>query len=38
MPSSERHARRIDAILLLQPQLDANYQGVKANAYAWPGA
>lgn len=28
-------ARRIAAILLLQPQLDANYLAVKANAYEW---
>jgi len=31
-----RMARRIAAILLLQPQLDANYLAVKANTYAWP--
>ena len=30
-------ARRIAAILLLQPALDANYQTVKANTYPWPG-
>jgi type ISP restriction-modification system protein len=29
-------ARRIAAICLLQPQLDANYAAVKSNAYAWP--
>lgn len=29
-------ARRIAAICLLQPKLDANYAAVKANAYAWP--
>ena len=29
-------ARRIGAICLLQPQLDANYASVKANAYDWP--
>ena len=30
-------ARRIAAILLLGPELDANYQAVKAHAYPWPG-
>jgi hypothetical protein len=30
-------ARRIAAQLLLQPALDANYQGVKAAVYPWPG-
>jgi hypothetical protein len=29
-------ARRIAAIVLLEPQLDANYQSVKGNAYPWP--
>ncbi len=29
-------ARRIAALLLLQPALDANYQAVKANLYPWP--
>jgi hypothetical protein len=29
-------ARRIAAILLLQPALDANYRAVKAHAYEWP--
>jgi hypothetical protein len=29
-------ARRIAALLLLQPQLDANYQTVKAATYPWP--
>jgi hypothetical protein len=29
-------ARRIAALLLLQPALDANYQAVKAAAYVWP--
>ena len=29
-------ARRIAAILLLEPELDANYESVKADAYAWP--
>ncbi len=28
--------RRIAALLLLQPALDANYQAVKAAAYVWP--
>ncbi len=31
-------ARRITALLLLQPQLDANYHASKAAAYAWPEA
>lgn len=31
-------ARRIAAILLLEPALDANYQAVKAAAYEWPGS
>ena len=30
-------ARRIAAILLLQPQLDANYETVTDGAYPWPG-
>ena len=30
--------RRIAAILLLHPALDANYRAVKAEAYAWPAA
>jgi len=30
-------ARRIAAILLLEPALDANYQNVKAHAYPWKG-
>ncbi|MBN1628921.1 MAG: DNA methyltransferase, partial [Thermoleophilia bacterium] len=30
-----RMARRIAAILLLQPALDANYRAVKGNAYEW---
>lgn len=30
-------ARRIAAILLLEPELDANYERVKADTYAWPG-
>jgi hypothetical protein len=29
-------ARRIAAILLLQPRLDANYRAVSATAYPWP--
>ena len=29
-------ARRIAAILALGAELDANYQAVKGNAYAWP--
>lgn len=29
-------ARRIAALLLLQPALDANYQAVKATRYFWP--
>ena len=28
--------RRIAAILLLEPALDANYEAVKANTYPWP--
>ena len=31
-------ARRIAALILLQPELDANYAAVKANLYAWPGS
>jgi hypothetical protein len=31
-------ARRIAAILLLGPALDANYLAVKAHAYPWRGA
>jgi len=30
-------ARRIAAILLLQPALDENYREVKAHTYPWPG-
>ncbi len=30
-------ARRIAAILLLEPALDANYERVKADTYDWPG-
>jgi hypothetical protein len=29
-------ARRITALLLLEPELDANCQAVKANLYPWP--
>ena len=29
-------ARRITAILLLEPELDANYQAVKQSTYPWP--
>ena len=28
--------RRIAALLLLDPQLDANYLAVKADLYEWP--
>ena len=31
-------ARRIAAIILLQPKLDENYESVKAAAFAWPPA
>jgi hypothetical protein len=31
-----RMARRIGAILLLQPQLDADYLAVKGSTYTWP--
>ena len=31
-------ARRITAVLLLQPELDENYRGIKAAAYPWPQA
>jgi hypothetical protein len=30
-------ARRIAAILLLEPALDANYESIKENAYPWEG-
>jgi hypothetical protein len=30
--------RRIAALLLLGPELDANYEAVKAESYAWPVA
>ena len=29
-------ARRIAALILLQPDLDANYQTVKADTWPWP--
>lgn len=29
-------ARRIAAIRLLQPELDANYQRIKADTFPWP--
>jgi len=29
-------ARRIAAILVLEPELDANYEAVKAATYPWP--
>ena len=29
-------ARRIAAILLLEPELDANYQAIKQSFYTWP--
>jgi len=31
-------ARRIAALILLQPELDANYAAVKANLYDWKAA
>ncbi len=31
-------ARRIAAILLLEPALDANYECIKADTFAWPGS
>lgn len=30
-------ARRLSAIILMQPALDENYRRTAANAYAWPG-
>ena len=30
-------ARRIAAIILLQPELDSNYKTIKSNTYPWPG-
>jgi len=31
-------ARRLAAIVLLQPKLDENYRTVKSNTYLWPAA
>ncbi|MGB9180174.1 MAG: hypothetical protein WCB68_13160 [Pyrinomonadaceae bacterium] len=31
-------ARRITALILLEPALDENYQSIKESAYAWPAA
>ena len=31
-------ARRIAALLLLEPALDANYDSIKQNAYAFPAS
>lgn len=31
-------ARRIAALLLLEPELDANYAATRANTYPWPSA
>jgi hypothetical protein len=31
-------ARRVAALLLLEPELDASYQAVKASVYPWPDA
>ncbi len=31
-------ARRIAAIILMEPALDANYQAIKASAYTWPSS
>ena len=30
--------RRVTAIVLLEPALDANYERVKADSYVWPQA
>jgi hypothetical protein len=30
-------ARRLAAIVLMEPALNANYQHIKANSYSWPG-
>ena len=30
-------ARRLTALILMQPTLDANYGAVKSSTYAWPG-
>jgi len=39
MPDEAREvthtARRIAALILLQPELDANYQGIKAKTFDW---
>ncbi|MCG9884605.1 MAG: N-6 DNA methylase [Cyanobacteria bacterium] len=39
-PAEVRHlldtARRISAIILLEPDLDANYEAIKQNPYPWP--
>jgi len=32
----QQMARRIAAICLLQPQLDANYAAVRVSTYSWP--
>jgi hypothetical protein len=32
----QRIVRRIAGLLLLEPELDANYQAVKAAVYPWP--
>jgi len=29
-------ARRIAALVLMQPELDANYEAVKADTWPWP--
>jgi hypothetical protein len=31
-----RRITRLAALLLLEPELDANYQAVKASVYPWP--
>jgi len=31
-------ARRLTALVLMQPALDENYRSVKAKVYAWPAA
>jgi hypothetical protein len=31
-------ARRIAAIILMEPALDANYEAVRQSTYAWPAA
>lgn len=30
--------RRIAALIVLQSELDANYETIKADTYAWPGS